>query len=68
MIRPPVRNDKKSRVMDAWMWTCAYLFDEVAHHYPPPCKITGRSAAVKKIFTTYKQPVARMGFRRGQRM
>lgn len=37
-------------------------------HYPQAhLKIKGRSATVKKNFTTYKQPIAKSGFKRGQR-
>lgn len=48
-----------------------FKFDEpwkAPIHYPPaPMKIIGRSEAVTKPLTVYKQPVARSGFRRGQR-
>jgi len=65
MIKRPRRNDKKSWIMDRWFsWICSFDFGAF---YPAPQVITGRSAVVKKYFTTYKQPLARAGFRRGQR-
>ena len=39
------------------------------NHYPPaPIKLVGQSATTKKLLTIRKQPIARSGFRRGNRM
>jgi len=45
------------------------LFDspEPSKAQTAPQKIAGRSADIRNIRTTYKQPRARMGYRRGQR-
>lgn len=59
----------RPRLADVMPWL--FDFDEpwkAPVHYPPaPWKTKGRSAIVKKNLTTYKQPIAKSGFKRGQR-
>lgn len=64
MIKPQVGNDKKSRVMD---YGFLFLLDMDSGQFPTHFETHGRSAQIRKIRTTIKQPSSRMGFKRGQR-